>query len=196
MSCNVTIAHVGTLWCRCYNGILCSHNLHFPKIGDSNVTSSNGWIFPLFPPTLAVWPSASKQWWWAGHMCNLIIHIDPEFHNEGKEQMCFQFLFSVVLNFLLGETHFKQNISHDRVLSRTLGCTQSYTKQLCTMEAVTCGKLSRICYYVHLTNSLICFDCASRWIHAAGFQRERERQVQTLPRENLQEDGESYCKQL
>lgn len=46
-----------------------------------------------------------------------------------------------------------------------------------------------------LTNSLV-YVCASRWIHAAGLQRERERAIQTLPRENLQEDGESYRKQL
>lgn len=38
--------------------------------------------------------------------------------------------------------------------------------------------------------------CPCRWIHAAGLQREWERAIQTLPRENIQEDGESYCKQL
>lgn len=38
--------------------------------------------------------------------------------------------------------------------------------------------------------------CASRGIHAAGIQGERERAIQTLPGENLQEDGEPHRQQL
>lgn len=38
--------------------------------------------------------------------------------------------------------------------------------------------------------------CALRGVHAAGIQGERERAVQTLPGENLQEDGEPHRQQL